>query len=531
MGGEHTLFSMDLTTQSGSSDSGDPAAVGGDGDHGTDPRPAATVVLLREGAGGTELLLTIRPRRLSFMGGAAVFPGGALDPGDFDSDWEHASVLSRADAAQALATSDANRALAEFVCAMREAFEEVGWIAGDGPLNRIARGDAEDAVRFRRACLDAGVVLATDRLVPAGRWVTPLGSPRRFDTRFFIMRTAPGWEPDPAPDEVEDCFWTTASDALEGLAAGRLLMAPPTIEMLQRLAGHADADSILESLSTHGVGRQGLISTRLSAMVHVIVAPNPGLLTGPGTNTYVVGAGPTFVIDPAVDDSEFVRTVTQVGGDIDSILVTHRHPDHVGGIATIARATGARVRAFDPEPAGGVDVDALSDGEVLRVGGTQLRAIHTPGHARDHVCFYSEPTASLFSGDNILGEGTAVIAPPEGDMRAYLRSLKLLSELHIERIFPGHFRALDGGNTFIARYMEHRRTRHSALLAALRDGPADIPALVELIYTDVAPELHSIATYSVRAHLEMAEQDGIVGRRGAVWHLLKKSAEVSDWPP
>jgi glyoxylase-like metal-dependent hydrolase (beta-lactamase superfamily II)/8-oxo-dGTP pyrophosphatase MutT (NUDIX family) len=522
---------MDLTTQSGNSDPGDPTPVGDGQGHGTDPRPAATVVLLREWAGRTELLLTIRPRRLSFMGGAAVFPGGALDPGDFDSDWEHASARSRADAAEALEASDANRALAEFVCAMREAFEEVGWIAGDGPFDRIARRDAEDADRFRRACLDAGVVLATDRLVPAGRWVTPLGSPRRFDTRFFVTRIAPDWEPDPAPDEVEDCFWTTASGALEALGAGRLLMAPPTIEMLQRFAGHADADSILESLNKHDVGPGDPISTRLSAMVHVIVAPNPGLLTGPGTNTYVVGAGPTCVIDPAVDDSEFVRTVTQVGGEVDSILVTHRHPDHVGGLAAVARATGARVRAFDPEPAGGVDVEALSDGEELTVGGTHLRVIHTPGHARDHVCFYSEPTASLFSGDNILGEGTAVIAPPEGDMRTYLRSLELLSELHIERIYPGHFRALDGGNAIIARYMEHRLTRHRSLLAALRDGPAEIPALVERIYTDVAPELHSIATHSVRAHLEMAEQDGIVGHRGTMWHLLKKTAEVSDWPP
>jgi glyoxylase-like metal-dependent hydrolase (beta-lactamase superfamily II)/8-oxo-dGTP pyrophosphatase MutT (NUDIX family) len=522
---------MDLTTQSGNSDPGDPPSVAGGQGHGTDPRPAATVVLLRERAGRTELLLTIRPRRLSFMGGAAVFPGGALDPGDFDSNWEHASARSRADAARTLETSDEKRALAEFVCAMREAFEEVGWIAGAGPLDRIARRDGEDAGRFRRACLDAGVVLATDRLVPAGRWVTPLGSPRRFDTRFFVTRTAPGWEPDPAPDEVEDCFWTTASEALEALAAGRLLMAPPTIEMLQRLAGHADANSILESLNTQGVGPGDPISTRLSAMVHVIVAPNPALLTGPGTNTYVVGAGPTFVIDPAVDDSEFVRAVTQLGHEVDSILVTHRHPDHVGGIAAIARATGARVRAFYRDPAGGVDVEALFDGEVLTVGGTQLRAIHTPGHARDHVCFYSEPTASLFSGDNILGEGTAVIAPPEGDLRAYLRSLKLLGELHIERIFPGHFHTLDGGNTIIAGYMEHRLARHRALLAALADGPAGIPALVERIYTDVAPELHSIAIFSVRAHLEMAEQDGIVGHRGTVWHLLKKTAEVSDWPP
>jgi glyoxylase-like metal-dependent hydrolase (beta-lactamase superfamily II)/8-oxo-dGTP pyrophosphatase MutT (NUDIX family) len=509
MAGEHTLFGMNLTTQSGNSDSDEPAV----------PRPAATVVLLRATSGRPELLLTVRPRSLSFMGGAAVFPGGALDPGDFDPDWERASVRSRADAAHALEAKE-DRALAELICAMREAFEEVGWLAGEGSLERIDRADATDADRFRRACLDAGVVLATDRLVPSGRWVTPLGSPRRFDTRFFVARVDAGWEPDPAPGEVEECFWTTASAALEELASGRLLMAPPTIEMLQRLAGHDDADSILASLSRRGVGSPGVISTRLSATVHVVVAPNPGLMTGPGTNTYVVGSGPTFVVDPAVDDREFLKSVMDAAGEIDSILVTHRHPDHVGGAAALTEATGARVRAFNSEPAGGVEVVPVIDGEVLSAGGIELRSIHTPGHARDHVCFYNESTASLFSGDNILGEGTAVIAPPEGEMRSYLQSLTTLNELYVERIFPGHFRALDGGNAVITAYLDHRRARHRAVLDALADGPSDIPALVERIYTDVSPELHGIATYSVRAHLEMAEEDGDVGRRGALWHLV-----------
>ncbi len=517
MAGEHTVSCMDLTTKSEFFEEGRRGEGPGPSGDAAPPRPAATVVLIRESGAETEVLLTVRPRHLRFMGGAAVFPGGAVDSGDLDPEWEGASARSRRDAARALGVANEAAALGAFVCAIREAFEEVGWIAGAGPLERIDRSDSGDADRFRSACGAAGVVLATDRLVPAGRWVTPLGSLRRFDTHFFVTVVDPSWEPRPASDEVEDCLWATPSKALAELAAGRLLMAPPTIEMLQKLARHTDAASMLGALETKGVRAGGVISTMLSAMVHVVVAPNPGLLTGPGTNTYIVGAGPTCVIDPAVDDPDYIEAVLRAAGPIDAVLVTHRHPDHVGGIEALVAETGAVVRAFGSAPAGGVEVVPLRDGEVVEVGGVRLQAIHSPGHAPDHHCFHSEATAALFSGDNILGEGTAVIAPPDGDMRAYLASLTSLNRLHIERIFPGHFRALDGGNAVIDAYLEHRDSRHRAILAALTGGPADVRTLVARVYTDVAPELHGLAAYSVQAYLEMAKADGVVDRSGQMW--------------
>ncbi|MDQ4065707.1 MAG: MBL fold metallo-hydrolase, partial [Actinomycetota bacterium] len=179
-----------------------------------------------------------------------------------------------------------------------------------------------------------------------------------------------------------------------------------------------------------------------SPIVQTIVAPNPGMMTGLGTNTYIVGSGPTFVIDPAVDDDAYLDEVAAMAGDVVAILVTHRHPDHVGGAAALAQRTGARIHAWGNAPAGGASVDALNDGDVVSSADIRLTALHTPGHARDHLCFWLEGAASLFSGDTILGTGTAVIAPPDGNMRAYMETLERLRRLDVARVYPGHGPAL-----------------------------------------------------------------------------------------
>jgi glyoxylase-like metal-dependent hydrolase (beta-lactamase superfamily II) len=312
----------------------------------------------------------------------------------------------------------------------------------------------------------------------------------------------------------------TPSEAIARLGAGELLMAPPTIEMLQRLEPHGDAEGMVQAVVARGLAGAGsVVSTRLSPLVHVVLAPNPGLLTGPGTNTYVVGTGPTLVIDPAVDDAGYLEAVLEAADDVDSILVTHRHPDHVGGAAALAARTGAKVRAFGSADAGEAPVLPLADGDVIQVPGVALACIYTPGHAQDHLCFHMTANANLFSGDNVLGEGTAVIAPPEGDMRAYLESLSALGRLNVQRIYPGHFRALDDGNEVIRRYLYHRREREQAILNVLQEGPATAEIITERVYTDTPAALLPIARYSVIAHLEMAEADGRVSRREAQWRL------------
>ena len=485
---------------------------------GVGSRDAATLTILRDGPAGLEVLVTVRPRSLRFMGGATVFPGGAVSSSDADPRWEEVSSLSRAEAAAATNESP-ERALAFYVCALRESFEEVGFVVGKGALP-LDRSEAEEGAAFLEACLKKGAVLALDELVFAGRWVTPEGAPVRFDTRFFCVRAPDGWEPRPDPREVESASWVTPDAALEDLSRGDALMAPPTIEMLQLLAKHDDVQSVLDNVEADALtGAGNLISVRLSPLVHVVLAPNPGIMTGPGTNTYIVGAGPTFVIDPAVDDDAYIDEVAQRAGDIAAILVTHRHSDHVGGAAALASRSGAPVRAFGTSDAGGTKVVPVADGDVLEAGGASLKTLHCPGHAADHLCWWMQGAATLFAGDNVLGEGTAVIAPPDGNMADYLRSLRRLLELHIDRIYPGHFRWLDGGAEVIQRYLDHRAERESQVLAALSRGEASAEEIVSLVYTDTPAHLHPIAAFSVRAHLEMLEEQGKVRRRKDLWTL------------
>ena len=481
------------------------------------PRPSSTVVLLRDSGNQPEVLLTVRPKTMRFMGGASVFPGGSVSPSDLDARWELASRLTRAEAAAALGIDDPVAALGYFVCALRETFEEVGFLMGDGPLERAERPPSDDPLRWLEHCLDLGLVLGSDALIPAGRWITPEGSPVRFDTRFFATRVPEGWAPQPHPTEVTECYWISPARAIEALGSGHLQMAPPTIEMLHRIDGVGSVEEVLGVLGRQSGPRDGPWVTGLHPLVRMVLAPNAGFMTGPGTNTYIVGrpGDTTVVIDPAVADESYLRVVTEAAGRVDGIIVTHRHPDHIGGVARLSALTGAPVYASGDDPIAGAPVRPVEDGELLTTGDVSLLVIHTPGHASDHVCLKLGEV--LFSGDTILGEGTAVIAPPDGNMRAYLGSLKRLRSLPIERIFPGHFRVRPDAHVLIDAYLAHRAEREAAIIAALGDQGATIEEVVDRVYLDTPPDLHALAAYSVRAHLEMAESDGRVERSGEVW--------------
>jgi glyoxylase-like metal-dependent hydrolase (beta-lactamase superfamily II) len=180
----------------------------------------------------------------------------------------------------------------------------------------------------------------------------------------------------------------------------------------------------------------------LPAGVEAILAPNPSLMTGPGTNTFVIrehsDSGPYVVIDPGPDSEEHLQTITQkTHPGPAAILITHGHPDHLEGAAHLRELTGAPILAWSREGSPPAD-DTLADGQVVQVGRRHLQALHTPGHRFDHLCFWLPDSAALFAGDLVAGTGTVVIAPPEGDLVEYLTSLRRLADLDLKLILPAH---------------------------------------------------------------------------------------------
>lgn len=256
------------------------------------------------------------------------------------------------------------------------------------------------------------------------------------------------------------------------------------------------------------------VARALSPLVRRIVAPNPGLMTGPGTNTYLVGIDEIAVIDPGPDDAGHLDAVAGCGGDrIRWILCTHTHPDHSPGAAALKARTGAEVLAFRSKD--GLKVDRRL-GDKSRVEATEFRltAHHTPGHASNHLCFSLQEERMLFSGDHIMQGSTVVIRPPDGDMAAYLDSLAAVRKLRPRSIAPGHGYLVESPVELIDHYIRHRHEREEQIFDALAErGTATIDTLVKVVYVDVSPELHPVARYSVHAHLVKLAAEGRVSGR------------------
>ncbi len=252
------------------------------------------------------------------------------------------------------------------------------------------------------------------------------------------------------------------------------------------------------------------VARAVSPLVRRVRAPNPGIMTGPGTNTYLVGIDEVAVIDPGPDDAGHLDAVAACGGDrICWILVTHTHSDHSPGAAALRERTGAEVLGFDARDDFTPD-RSIGHGDCVEATEFRLRAVHTPGHASNHLCYLLENERMLFSGDHIMQGSTVVIAPPDGDMAAYLASLRALRDLPIGSIAPGHGLLIEDPSAKIDEYLTHRSERERAILDAVEAGVDTVDGVVARVYADVREELHPVARHSVCAHLLKLRDEGRV---------------------
>ncbi len=536
-----------------------------------DARTAASLLLLRDGAGGLEVLMLRRAERDGDLrSGAVVFPGGVLDVRDRAA---HAHCLGSDDAAMSARLGLAAGGLDYAVAAVRETFEEVGLLLVDGSADAAALRDWRPRLQAGHAgiaemCQALGLRLDLRGLAYLSHWLTPPGLPKRFDTRFFAVAAPPGQVAQADMGEALELMWLTPAQALDPARALKLL--PVTRRTLQDLALHASAAAALQAIAAarevpltmprRGLGARGPrvvlpdewawaeigrldpegrgdvwaemrhgVPVRLSPRVIRVTAPNPGVMTGPGTNSYLVGSGEPgaawTAIDPGPADAGHVQALMAAApGPIERILVTHTHRDHSPAAALLAAATGAPVQGRRPAHAPGQDetfapARELAHGERIVLGaGATLRVVHTPGHASNHLCFLLDEEKLLFTGDHVMQGSTVVINPPDGDMAAYLHSLHALQGEDLDWLAPGHGFLVAQPQRVLRGLVAHRLAREAKVRAALAAGAAPLAQLVPRAYDDVPAERHGIAARSLLAHLLKLQAEGAARLEGETWH-------------
>ena len=548
------------------------------------PRPAATIVVVRDGSAGIEVLLSRRAERGDHNSSAWVFPGGVVDAGDRAA----YAFCSGLDDASASARLGVPRDGIEFyIAAVRECFEESGLLFANDAAGRPVRLEGELLDARHRAlvewrgplhrnertlgdlCRTFGLTLALDRLAYLSHWLTPQARPKRFDTRFFVALAPEGQTAAFDGTEMLEQLWIRPVEALA--RAHELRLMTPTQKTLDVVAGHPTVETLLAwaraprevalIMPRVGVGKEGPrpvmpdepafaelgrvdpaghgfgcydiridVPVRLSARLIRITANNGSLMTGPGTNTYLVGGGVAnewAVIDPGpADPAHLDAIVAAAPGPIRWIFATHTHTDHSPGCAPLKARTGAGVHGRLPaypewqDTAFAPDVE-LSGGERFALPDATLRAIHTPGHASNHLCYLLEEEKLLFTGDHVMQLSTVVINPPDGDMAAYIASLSALESLDLDWLAPGHGFLMAEPKRVLQAIVGHRLKREAKVVDALEAlGPATADALLARVYADVKPQLHPAALRSLRAHLLKLRHDGRAAETEGRWRLV-----------
>jgi endoribonuclease LACTB2 len=406
------------------------------------------VVLTREQP-DLQIFWMRRSPQQAFQGGFYAFPGGQLDPSED-----------------------------ERICATRELFEETG------------------------------VRVAPASLIDIGRWITPAFAPRRFDTRFFMTTCPAGEHARVMTGEHDLGEWIEPAKALVEWQRGGILAAPPVLHTLRSLA---------EGRPLPWEHEESPAEIEMRAGIVLVPLKTPTLPPATHTNCYVVGGEDVIVIDPASPYEEEQALLDRVleKKRIREIWLTHLHRDHVGGANHFKQKRGVKIVAHPitkRDLQGFIEVDrTFEENETLQLTGKPgwtLRVLHTPGHARGHVCIFEEKNGSLIMGDLMAGLGTVVIDPPEGHMATYMASLRRMMELDVTALFPAHGPVMANAKGKIQEYVDHRSQREADILRAWQGGRREPRDIVKDVYTDVQPAMHALAERSVIAHLEKLREEG-----------------------
>jgi len=482
------------------------------------PKDAAAVILLNEA--GDKVLWAQRNPQLAFLGGWHAFPGGKFEASD---------ALIKIE-------NGADAELEKFiVCAVREAFEETGvlLVRNGERLTRGQRASLHDdlisgRMTFAEILQHWNLWIDANDFQYTGFWTTPQFSPVRFKTRFFLTACPPKQTPYAAISELQNVEFIRPDDALGRWKNSEVLISPPVLLSLKTLSKTEDqkietaAENLLKDSQTVG-GEIRYIE--LNPRVICFPLKTETLPPATHTNSFIVGRKKFVVIDAASKDKTeqddlhaLVDSLIEKEFVCQAIIITHLHQDHTGGETVLQahlfdkfnlRVPIAAHRLTAESLAGKVSIQKfIEDGEAFDLQDEtgesfELKTLHTPGHARGLLAFYDEEFGFLLSGDNVVGYGSVVIAPPEGDMKIYLESLERMKNLfNLKFLCGSHGSAIFDASGKIAEYIRHRLEREKQVLEALENGAKTAREIVEQVYVGLKPELMQLAEKSVEAHLE-----------------------------
>lgn len=492
------------------------------------PKDAAAVILLRHNTNpdNPEVFWARRSPKLVFLGGFYAFPGGKAESSDAE-----APVESNAD--------HQDRA-AMISCAAREMFEETGVL--------LARGAETLTVGQRTSLLDDlesgrmswpellgqyGLHLDAHDFTFVGRWVTPPFAPKRFDTWFFLVNCPPKQQPHVTGEgELESGDWISAREAYEKWQRNEVLAAPPVLHAVKTLAGGLTDDLVERFLSEPEAHRQPTRKIEFRPNYICFPVRTPTKPPATHTNCYLIyTSSEILIIDPGspYEDeqqalAEAVDELIAGGRTVREILLTHVHPDHVAGVSALNDHLETKYGNRVPVAAHRETAESLKhqfsverfieDDELLGLEGEPsiiLRSMHTPGHARGHLCLHDERNGALISGDNVVGFGSVLIDPADGNMTEYLDSLRRMRALpNVTVLLPGHGPAVANPSEKLDQYIAHRLEREANILNAVREGASTPAEIVTRVYTDISPKAHAMAERAVLAHLAKLVADGLV---------------------